>query len=200
MLLDVSDDEKFLKEETYAISKAKAEKFLREESGTSNWTAVRPVISFSEKRMDLIVRSGRYIIDCTKRGETITLPEPSKNLTAGLDWAGNSGKLIANLLFKEEAFGESYTVSSAQNLTWGEVADIYTELIGAEFKWLSLEDYLDDHTHIRDFEPYIFKYDRLFDREIDNSKILKATGLKKEDFTSIKDGIKIELEVINNEK
>ena len=29
--------------------------------------------------------------------------------------------------------------------------------------------------------------------KIDNTKILKATGLKKEDFTSIEDGIKIEL-------
>jgi len=26
----------------------------------------------------------------------------AKNLTAALDWAGNSGKLIANLLFKKE--------------------------------------------------------------------------------------------------
>lgn len=44
------------------------------------------------------------------------------------------------------------------------------------------------------------KYGRLFNRKIDNSKILEATGLKKEDFVSIKDGLKIEIERIENEQ
>ena len=42
----------------------------------------------------------------------------------------------------------------------------------------------------------MLKYDRLFDRRIDNSKILAATGLKSEDFTPLEDGIKIELEKV----
>lgn len=100
MLADVvKDDEEFLKTENYALTKAICEKFLREESGTENWTVVRPVISFSDKRLDLVTVSGHEIIDAAKSDKTILLPEAAKNLTAGLDWAGNSGKLIANLLF-----------------------------------------------------------------------------------------------------
>lgn len=199
MLLDVTADNAFLKKETYALSKAKAEKFLRDESDTKNWTIVRPVISFSDKRLDIVVRSGREVIQLAKQGEAMVLPEKAKNLTAGLDWAGNSGKLIANLLFKEDALGEAYTVSSAQNLTWGEVADIYTELIGAKFDWVSTEDYIRYDTRMQN-EPWILIYDRLFDRRVDNSKILKVTGLKKEDFISIKEGIKIELDKIKREE
>ena len=45
--------------------------------------------------------------------------------------------------------------------------------------------------------PWILKYDRLLDRKIDNSKILEVTGLSKDDFTSIRDGIKYELGKIN---
>lgn len=192
LLFDVSEDEDFLKNEKYAVSKAKAEHFIREESGTTNWTIVRPVISFSDKRFDIVTRNGSEVIDRTKNNEIITLPEVSRNLTAGLDWAGNSGKLIANLLFKENALGEAYTVSSAQNLTWGEVANIYTELLGAKFKWVSTEEFVNENPYLR-ISPWILKYDRFFDRKIDNKKILSATGLKKDDFVSIKDGIKIEL-------
>lgn len=189
MLADVvKDDEEFLKTENYALPKARCEKFLREESGTKNWTVVRPVISFSDKRFDLVTVSGREIIDAAKSGKTILLPKAAKNLTAGLDWAGNSGKLIANLLFKKECLGEAYTVSSGQNFTWGEVADIYTRLTGVKFRWAEIEEYINTG-----HGGYILIYDRLYDRKIDNTKILKATGLKKDDFTSVEEGIKIEL-------
>ena len=45
----------FLEKEDYALSKAKAEYYLRNESETSNWTAVRPVISFSKYRFDIVL-------------------------------------------------------------------------------------------------------------------------------------------------
>lgn len=187
-LADVVKDEEFLKSEDYAVPKAICEKYLREESDTKNWTVVRPVISFSDKRFDLVTVSGHEIIDAARSGKTVILPEAAKNLTAGLDWAGNSGKLIANLLFKKECLGEAYTVSSGQNLTWGEVADIYTRLTGVKFKWADTEEYVKTG-----HGGYILIYDRLYDRAVDNTKILKATGLNKDDFTSIEDGIKIEL-------
>ena len=187
-LADVVEDEEFLKSEDYAVPKAICEKYLREESDTKNWTVVRPIISFSDKRFDLVTVSGHEIIDAARSGKTVILPEAAKNLTAGLDWAGNSGKLIANLLFKKECLGEAYTVSSGQNLTWGEVADIYTRLTGVNFRWTDTEEYVSTgHGGNGLF------YDRLYDRVVDNTKILKATGLNKDDFTSIEDGIKIEL-------
>lgn len=195
-LYDTVSDRDFLESEKYAVPKSKAELFIRNESGTKNWTIVRPVISFSDRRLDIVTVSGRLVLELTEADKEILLPKEAKNLTAGLDWAGNSGKLIANLMLKEEAFGEAFTVSSAQNLTWGEVADIYTELSGAKFNWVDTERYIEEYPWLKD-NPWILKYDRLFDRKIDNSKILKVTELKKEDFTSIRDGIKYELETIN---
>ena len=192
MLLDVSTDKEFLETEKYAISKAKLEKYLNSECKGQNWTVVRPVISFSKLRFDLVTYYGHDLLKKIRNGEIIPLPIDAKNLTAGLDWAGNSGKLIANLLFKEETFGEAYTVSSAQNLTWGEVAELYTEIMGAKFSWVTLEEYL---KATNNFNYYALIYDRLFDRTIDNSKILAATGLDNNAFLSIEDGLKTELEL-----
>lgn len=193
MLLDVSSDKKFVETEKYAIAKAKLEKYLTSECKNQSWTIVRPVISFSKLRFDLVTYFGNDLLTKITNGETIPLPIEAKDLTAGLDWAGNSGKLIANLLFKEETFGEAYTVSSAQNLTWGEVAELYTELLGAKFKWVTLEEYI---KATNKFNYYALLYDRMFDRDIDNKKILKATGLGSSDFLSVKEGLKIELELL----
>lgn len=197
-LVDVVNDTDFLENEKYAAPKSRAEKFICNESGTKNWTIVRPVISFSDLRLDVVTVSGRIVVDATKEGKTILLPKSAKNLTAGLDWAGNSGKLIANLLFKEKAMGEAFTVSTAQNLTWGEVADIYSEVIGAKFDWVSTDEYIEEYPWLKEC-LWILKYDRLMDRKIDNSKILEVTGLTQNDFSSIKDGLKIEIEKIEKE-
>lgn len=184
-LIDVvKDDPVFFETETYALPKSRAERYLAQESGTKNWTIVRPVISFSQLRMDLGMASGQVVIKAAKKGTPVRLPAAMKDLTAGLDWAGNSGKLIANLLFKEETKGQAYTISTAQNLTWGQVAEIYTEVLGVSFDWIEA-DYPDN--------LWVWRYDRAFDRRIDNSKVLAATGLTMADFKSIREGICIEL-------
>lgn len=191
-LLDVSTDEEFLKTEWYALSKAKLERFLNEECQGEPWTVVRPVISFSKYRFDLVTWSGDLLLETAKNGDTLPLPVDCKNLVAGLDWAGNSGKLIANLLFKPETFGEAYTVSSAQNLTWEQVAELYRKTIGLSYEWIDTDDYIRIRHSNRE-TLWTFIYDRLFNRDIDNRKILKATGLCESDFVSIEDGIRYEL-------
>lgn len=194
-LYDTVDDPECFENETYSVPKTKAEMFIRNESGTKNWTIVRPVISFSDRRLDIVTVSGRKVVDCAKDGTAVMLPKDAKNLTAALDWAGNSGKLIANLLFKDDAIGEAFTISTAQAYTWGEIADMYTEILGVKFDWVDTETYLENDSFIREHLS-ILKYDRFLDRKIDNSKVLKVTGLKCEDFIPIKDGIKKELDKI----
>lgn len=191
-LLDTAADEAFLQQEDYALAKSRAERFIRSEPDVPNWTVVRPVISFSERRLDIVTRSRREILEKAKSGEPLLLPLAAKELTAGLDWAGNSGKLIANLLFKPETFGQAYTVTSAPGLTWGQVAEIYTRLTGVRFAWVDTETYM-AHYGMQGAARWILTYDRLFDRAVDNSKILRDTGLTKADFATVEEGIRTEL-------
>ena len=195
-LLDVSMDKVFLEMEKYAISKARLERYLTGNCKGENWTIVRPVISFSKLRFDLVTYYGDMLIKMVESGKEIPLPIEVQNLTAGLDWAGNSGKIIANLLFKPECFGEAYTVSSAPGLTWGEVAKLYTELAGARFKWVTAEEYLN---FTNNYNYYALIYDRMFDRSIDNKKVLASAGLTKSDFLSVKDGLSKEIELFRKE-
>lgn len=198
MLLDVSEDQDFLENERYALSKARTERYIRAREGPVNWTIVRPVISSSYRRLDIVTISGNKVLEMTRAGKTISLPQEARDKTAGLDWAGNSGKLIANLLFKEETKGEAYTISSAQNLSWGQVAEIYAELVGAKFRWVDTETYLQEHEDGK--KDWGLDYDRFYNRDIDNSKVLRATGLKQEDFVPLKEGIWQEIQYLEDNK
>ena len=187
---DITDNKDYFVYEDYSNAKSVAEDFLRNECSGQPWTIVRPVISFSERRFDIFTYGGTDVFD----KKVLKLPEFAKKMHAGLDWAGNSGKLIANLLFKERAIGEAFTVSSAWNLTWGEVADIYTDVVGTEFEWVSEEEFLKANPRINP-NHFIYHYDRKYDRLIDNSKILSVTGIERAELASIRDGLIVETEI-----
>ena len=199
-LLDVTSDEEFLEKEDYALAKARCEDLLTGEHSGEPWTVVRPVISFSYRRFDLFTYSRNDIWDMVEKYGKLPMPISARDLGAGIDWAGNSGKLIANLLFKNEAIGEAYTVSSAQNLTWGQLGEIYAELLGFEIEWCDDGTFEKRYPSSVERKRWLYRYDRKFDRTIDNSKILKATGLKESDFTSVAEGLKKELAIAEKMK
>lgn len=191
-LLDVTEDKEFLAVEDYALPKARMEDFLRSEHAGEAWTIVRPVISFSYRRFDLYTYSDNDIWETVASGGTLKLPAEAKEQVAGLDWAGNSGKLIANLFLKPETFGEAYTISTAQNLTWGEVAELYKEQFGLSVEWCDEAEFVKAYPCVEGIKKWLWLYDRKFSRDMDNKKVLAATGLKASDFKPIADGLKIE--------
>ncbi|MBQ8309479.1 MAG: hypothetical protein IJX80_00520 [Clostridia bacterium] len=194
-LLDVTEDKEFLEVEDYALPKARCEDFLRTEHAGEPWTIVRPVISFSCRRFDLYTYSDNDIWEMVATGGTLKLPRDAKELVAGLDWAGNSGKLIANLFLNPETFGEAYTISTAQNLTWGDVAALYREQFGLSVEWCDEAEFVEAYPCVEGIKKWLYLYDRKFSRDMDNSKVLAATGLTEADFKSIADGLRIELEL-----
>ncbi len=184
----IQDDPDFLATETYAMGKLRCERYLREESKTKNWTILRPVISFAGKRFDLLMYNN--VLEEAKEHAPVLLPEGARRLVAGLDWAGNVGKLIAHLLFRPECLGETYTVTSGAHHTWEEIAAYYTELAGISFEWIPTEEYIARETP---GNRYRLIYDRLWSRDMDASKILAATHLTPADFLPLREAIRTEL-------
>ena len=187
-LYKVVEDQKFLEEETYAIPKSHEEDYLRG-SGYSNWTIVRPVISFSHFRFDLITQSSMVMLPRILQHKKVLLPECCRDVVAGVCWAGNVGKMLARLCCNEKALGEAYTLGTGEKYTWGEVANMYTEVTGLEFEWTDIETYLSVATRRRYMDRCILLYDRIWDRTVDNSKVMEATGMRSEDVVGIKEGL-----------
>lgn len=196
-LLDVSPDEALRASNDYCIYKAQGEDTLRA-SNYRNWTIIRPAITYSQRRFQLVTLEMEKTVRRALLGRTVVLPREAKDKQATMTWAGDVAKMIACILFNEKAMRETYTVSTAEHRTWGEIADMYGELIGMNVMWVSAEEYVETFG-LPEGEARLgvwrqLKYDRLFDRIVDNSKILALMGKTQADLMPLYEGLKLEID------
>ncbi|MFA6929068.1 MAG: NAD-dependent epimerase/dehydratase family protein [Lentisphaeria bacterium] len=193
-LIDASDDLLLRNSDDYCIYKARGENVLHY-LPKKHWTILRPSITYSLMRYQLVTLEAPHTVGRAFNGKTVVLPEQARNVQATMTWGGDSAKLIAKLLFNEKALGETYTVSTAEHHTWGEIADYYKEICGLKAFWVDKEDYI----RILNPDPYTpgtrwqLDYDRLFKRVINNAKILSACGMLQSDLKPLYDGLKHEI-------
>ena len=197
-LIDVTTDEVLRTSNDYCIYKAEGEDTLRA-SSYRNWTIIRPAITYSSRRFQLVTLEMEKTVRRALLGRTVVLPREAKDKQATMTWAGDVAKMIACILFNEKAMRETYTVSTAEHHTWGEIADMYGELIGMKVMWVDTKDYLDtfgfpEGTSTRGWIWQQLKYDRLFDRIVDNSKILDLMGKTQNDLMPLYEGLKLEID------
>lgn len=183
LLVDTVADRAFLSTDEYALAKARQERLLRD-SGCSNWTIVRPYITYGEGRFQfqcleastLGLRSlqGLSVPYCQDIADCLT------TMTDGRDVA----KMIAGLVLKPRALGESFNLTSSQHTRWSAIAEIYKRLLGLRFVKVSQGEY-----EAITRTPYQIKYDRSLNRIFDNSKILAFCNLSQRDLIPLEVGL-----------
>ena len=176
-LLDVTTDSEYLKTDEYALTKARQENLLRE-SGRTNWTIIRPYITYSNQRLQLGVYEKELWLYRALHDKTIVFPksiaERYTTLTIGADVAMGISKLIGN----ESAMGEAFHIATDRPVRWDDALAVYKRV----FRDVTGKDvkihYTDDPRPIYEAmrNKYQVIYDRLFDRRFDNSKYLRAVG------------------------
>ena len=194
LLLDTADDPLIRFSDDYSVYKARGEYILRG-LGRRNWTIIRPSITFSTYRYQLVTLEAPCVVGRADRGKAVVLPETARDVQGTLTWAGDNARFIARLLFNERALGEAFTVATAEHHTWGEMAEIYAALRGLKAVWAPEEDFLRilDPNPLNPHPAWQLRTDRLFDRVIDNSKVLAATGLAQSDLMPTAKGLEMEL-------
>ena len=193
-LLDVSDNEHFLSTDDYSLAKARQEDIL-EQSGFDNWTVVRPAITFSKLKYQLVTLEANIVVARAMQKRPIVLPRDALSIQGTMTWAGDVARMLARLLFNPVAYREAYTVSTAEHHPWAEIAGYYHDLIGLEYAAVDTQTYLEilGSPDLKSPRSYQLHYDRYFNRIVDNSKILQATGLKQADLMPLKQGLAREL-------
>ena len=74
------------------------------------------------------------------------------------------------------------------------MADDYRDILGADIREVDKQTYLGFLDPARGCgATWQLEYDRLFDRAVDNSKILKLAGLTQADLTPVKTALEAEL-------
>jgi nucleoside-diphosphate-sugar epimerase len=186
-LLDVITDKEYLETDEYGLTKARQEDILKN-CQANNWTIVRPAITYSKERFQLgTMESGEFLYRAINNKEVIFPKEMLQKITT-MSWAGDVAKMIARITANKKSFGQIYIASTSESHTWEEVIDIYKKIIDIKITLVSLSDYINTIGR-----PYQIKYDRMYNRLIDNQKILKVTGLNKTDLISLEQGLRTEL-------
>ena len=178
----------------YALYKARGERMLRA-SGKKNWTAIRPAITYSVGRYQLVTCEANVVYTRAMEGKTVLLPEEAMGVQATMSWAGDVAKMIARLILNPAAYGETYTVSTAEHNEWRTVAEYYKKLIGLKYETIPAEEFIPIMANPARADGLVgarwqLCYDRLFDRVMDNSKILNVTGMKQSELMPLYDGLK----------
>lgn len=180
-LLDVCDDMAYLCTDEYALSKARQENCLRDTARPGQrWSIIRPAITFSKARFRFGVLEANTLCWRVLHGLPVVMPPEMLAKRTTLSWGRDVAMLIARLVLNPKAYGEAFTAATAETHTWREVFGLYRQAIGAVLEECSLEDYL----YITG-APWQVRYDRMFERVVDNTKILAATGLTQADLTPL---------------
>ncbi|OZG68553.1 NAD-dependent epimerase/dehydratase family protein [Bifidobacterium eulemuris] len=192
-LLDVVDDPDYLATDEYALAKARCEDMLFQ-SGTTNWTIVRPAVTYDGGgRFQLAVHESDAWLWRARRHIPVPLPDEILQKQGTMTWGGDVARMIALLIGNDQAMGEAFTVSTSEHQTWRTVADIYAQIVPLVVKDCPMDEFEQAHG-----AKYQIRYDRMYDRVIDNNKILTTTGLTQEQLTDTRTGLQAQLRAYLN--
>lgn len=187
-LLNVCQDHAFVLSNSYAISKAKEENILVS-SLLKNWTIVRPYITYNDNRLQLCnFEKEQWLIRALK-GKTVVIGEDILKRQTSLTYSYDVAYAISKLVNNSNALGEIFQIVNESHYSWGEVLELYKtyfkKCTGREMKIAYVND--SNIFSWKDGDYYVVKYDRLYDRIFDSSKIGKLISHHK--YTSIQDGL-----------
>ena len=170
-LLDSTLDQQYLSTDEYALTKARQENILFN-SIHKNWTIIRPYITYSEQRLQLgVLEKEAWLYRALKKRPIAfskDINDKVTTLTYGLDVA----KGIVAIMGQRGALGEAFHITTDKSIKWQEVLEVYSCLLkehlnfSPEINLQNMSDFTSHHSAVHQI-----KYDRLFNRQFDNSKI-----------------------------
>ena len=175
-LLDVCKDQSYLQTDEYALEKAKEEDMLRNHK-KRNWTIIRPYITYNNYRLQLGVYEKENWLYRALKGRTIVLPRDIMKSKTALTYGQDVATQIAKLIGNERAFGETFHIVNNEVTTWESVLEIYLKVIEKKLNKRPKVKIIDNSYSLQQiWNPWQIKYDRLFDRIFDNTKIETICG------------------------
>ncbi len=187
--VDGCTDEEYMGTDEYALAKGREENVLFE-SGRKNWTIIRPYITYNSYRMQLGVFEKEHWLKRVLEGKTIVFPKDIAEKKTSLTYGPDVAKAIVKLIGNKAAYGEAFHVTTSECHTWKEILSFYSttieELTGIKIK-VKFEENSDLLQKI--WNPWQIRYDRLYDRCFDDTKLRSVIGTV--DYMGTYDGLKL---------
>lgn len=169
-LLDVCKEEKYLSTDEYALRKARQEDILRN-SEFNHWTIIRPYVTFSEQRLQLSPLEKEYWLYRALHGRTIVFSKDLAEKITTLTYGEDVARGIASLIGKESALGKAFHITTSETHQWSEILKAYLDVLekntGTRPKLLLTDKWESYYVG----NVYQVKYDRMYNRQFENSRI-----------------------------
>ena len=196
-LLEASTDKEYLRTKEYALSKAREEDVLLK-SGRTNFTIIRPTITYNTNRLQLGVLEKENWLYRALKGRSIVFSEDINDKITTMTLGDDVSKGISSIIGKDSAMGEVFHITSPISLPWSEVLQVYLAVL-KEYLGRDVSVVMTKKSVNLKFKWRIYQviYCRYFNRTFDNSKISQYCDVN--DFTPPQLGLKKCLEdFLNN--
>lgn len=189
LLIDACSDAEYLATDEYALGKGRQENLLRESEFT-NYTIIRPYITYGEQRLQLGVLEKEEWLYRALKGRTIVFSNDIAQKQTTLTYGKDLSQALIPLLGNEEALGEAFHITVDKPVLWSEVLKIYVEEI-ERFTGRKVKVLMQEHSHNLNLphRKWQVMYDRLFNRTFNNRKIKKFSNT--DTFIQPQDGLRI---------
>ena len=186
--LDSVKDKKFLRTKDYSLEKAKEENILFE-SNIKHWTIIRPYKTYSSKRLQLAYLEKENWLYRAMHGRPIVFSYDLCDRWTSLSNTKDVSECIANIIFDDTTKGEVFQIVTGDNVKWGEILNIYLEILNTQLNLDVNVVYGKNAYKIWKGKPdYTIQYDSLKDHIFDNTKIHKLIKTHY-DFIPLKEGL-----------
>lgn len=193
-LLDVCKDDEYLKTDEYALTKARQEDLLLK-SKKKNWTIIRPYITYNVERLQLGAYEKENWLYRALHGRSIVFNRDVADRFTTLTYGFDVALRIANIIGKEKALGEIMHITTSETMRWKDILNLYLDIIEEKTGKRPNTYWLDTSINTGKIagNKYQIKYDRLYNRSFDSSKVDNISEYK-EAYMSLNKGLKICLE------
>lgn len=176
-LLDTTTDKDFLATNRYALRKAREEDILNN-SGCSNYTIIRPYITYSNRRLQLGICEKEDWLYRVLQGKEILFSDNVLDKKTTLTFGEDVSRGIANIIVKAKPRGESVHITTEETMTWGQILDLYKTVIKEE---MGMDIRIFTSSEIQPLEEiyeggYNTIYDRQWNRFFCNTKAEELCG------------------------
>ena len=172
-LLDCSTDSAFLHTDEYSLTKARQENLLLN-SGHTNYTIIRPCITYGDYRLQLGVYEKEEWLYRALNGRTIVFCDEILKRTTTMTSGEDVARAIYSMVGNEKAIGDIVHITCDHHRKWSDIIDIYNDAltkitgIGLNIKIVSLEKFLACRSESLKYQVV---YDRVYDRDYDVSHL-----------------------------
>lgn len=169
-LLDICTDQDYLATDEYALSKARQEDVVM--AAGTNWTIVRPYITYGPGRLQLAAYEKENWLFRAMHGRSIMLCDAVGQRLTTMSSGDAVAQAMAALLGKPAALGEVFHITGTYACTWFEIAETYAAVVGQRLGRAPAVARADFQSFLQlQRNKYQITQDRMFDRVFDVSKI-----------------------------